>query len=318
MTDWSIDLTASLAVQEDELRARALSSVKLQPEGSPGPDSSTASELDDFEMSYLHEMFQADALLAPGDDAILLDQSAPAGKRSQPGSARQQSMLEESWVHTLNADVDDSAASTHTTCSPDGSDALELCGEALDEPAGAHAAKAAVLAASAFVASAASAASTPPAMDSAGQKRKADVEFPPVGAAKLTGAATAGAGVAAAVAPGPEAAWSDWKELEAAGSDANPAAAMPGCVIAPSGVVIPSPMFAANHRFTDAELQKLDMETTRANDIVAALMARDPATLSVEEVKLLKKHKRLIKNRESAQAQTLKSQLYSAFLRCIY
>ena len=89
MTDWSIDLTSTLVSQEDELQSPApAASVKLQPEGSPGPDSSTASELDDFEMSYLHDMFQPDALLAPGDDAVLLDQTSPAGRRSSGASTR--------------------------------------------------------------------------------------------------------------------------------------------------------------------------------------------------------------------------------------
>jgi hypothetical protein len=77
---------------------------------------------------------------------------------------------------------------------------------------------------------------------------------------------------------------------------AIPAISMGGSV---GSVVLPNPASAV--RFTDAELAKLDMETARANDIVAALQARDPSTLSAEEVKLIKKHKRLIKNRESAQ-----------------
>ena len=119
MADWSVDLAASFATQDGDLPL-AGPSAPLPANGSPEPESS-ASELEDLDLGSLHEMFQADTLLVhPSDDAVLI---SPGGKRAvQPASVP----LEESWVHTLNADMDDSAASTHTTCSPDGSDALEL------------------------------------------------------------------------------------------------------------------------------------------------------------------------------------------------
>merc|ERR1719337_27783 len=175
----------------------------------------------------MDEMFQADALLASGEDALL----APVP--AQPASARQASPLEESWVHTLNVGMDESAASTHTTCSPDGSDAV-VQGEA-QQDAGLLTPK------REDSPGELSCAGTPPAEDHAGQKRKADVDFPPVGAPRTS--------VAGGFAP--------------AG----------GCVTA-SGVALPDPEVAAHHRFTDEELKRLDMETSRANDIVAVLMAR--------------------------------------------
>jgi len=268
MAEWSVDLAASFAAQDSDL---LLAAADTHGNGSPEPESS-ASELEDFELGCLHEMFQADPLLVqPGDDAVLL---SPGGKRVvQPASAP----LEESFLHTLTTDMDDSAASTHTTCSPDGSDAFELREDSMLDllvgekptistepcppgPAGPN--------------------NTPPAQENAGHKRKAEIEFPPVGAPRTAGLTSAGA----AVVP-----------LASSSAAASAGAAQQ------SSVVLPTPETAAQHRFTNAELEKLDLETTRANDIVAALMARDPSTLSPEEVKLLKKHKRLIKNRESAQ-----------------
>jgi len=269
---WSVDLTAGFANQDEDMQtALAPSNVLMEAAGSPEPESSSASsELDDLEMSYLHDMFQADALL-PADGDVLLDPMSPSKRSAQPGSTRQRSPLEDSWVHTLNTEMDDTAASTHATCSPDGSDAFELREETRDMkptittescppgPAGPN--------------------GTPPAQEHSGHKRKADIEFPPVGAARTGGGMT---GVFAAVSVG---------------------GAMPAVFVASSSgaVVLPSPATAAQHRFSAEELEKLDLETSRANDIVAALMARDPSTLSGEEVKLMKKHKRLIKNRESAQ-----------------
>lgn len=281
MTDWSVDLAASFATQDDEMHAPALASgsAPLQADGSPEPESSSASELDDF--AYLTE-FPADALLASMEDAeVLLDHVAlNAGEKPAsahpPSSARQRSPLEESWVHTL-IEMDDSAASTHATCSPDGSDAFEL----RDEPMGDNSADGQAkltISTEACPTGPAGPNGTPPGQDAAGHKRKAEVEFPPVGAARTAGMMAPG--VAGLAVPGL--------------GGAVPAVGV-------GGVILPSPGAAAQHRFTDAELAKLDLETSRANDIVATLMARDPSTLSVEEVKLMKKHKRLIKNRESAQ-----------------
>lgn len=68
-----------------------------------------------------------------------------------------------------------------------------------------------------------------------------------------------------------------------------------------SGVALPGPELAPHHRFSDEELKRLDMETSNAKDIVAVLMARSPSSLSAEEEKLLRKHTRVIRKRESAQ-----------------
>ena len=271
MAEWSVDLVASFATQDGDLPTS--SSSALPAHGSPEPESS-ASELEDFELGSLHEMFQADALLVhPSEDGVLI--SPAVGKRAvQPASVP----LEESWVHTLNTDMDDSAASTHTTCSPDGSDAFELREDPVldllvtEKP---------TISTDSCPAGPAGANNTPPSLEGVGQKRKAELDFPPVGAAKTAALSSVGTAV-----------------LSTGGAAF---ATNAGASSAPATVVLPTPENAAQHRFTDAELQKLDLETARANDIVAALMARDQSTLSPEEVKLLKKHKRLIKNRESAQ-----------------
>ena len=264
MTDWSVDLTASFANHDEEMRTTL---IHLHADGSPEPDSSSASELDDF--NYLQD-FQADSLMAPGDDGRLLEQASPGKCVEQPTSARQRSPLEESWVHTLNIEMDDSAASTNTTCSPDGSDAFELRDQPIDESSAGRL----KISIDSCPPGPAGQCATPPTTEAAGHKRKAEVEFPPVGAARTAGMMAVPTTMGGAI----------------------PAVSMGGSV---GSVVLPNPASAV--RFTDAELAKLDMETARANDIVAALQARDPSTLSAEEVKLIKKHKRLIKNRESAQ-----------------
>uniref|UniRef100_A0A7S0HUF6 BZIP domain-containing protein n=1 Tax=Hanusia phi TaxID=3032 RepID=A0A7S0HUF6_9CRYP len=214
MTDWSVDLTTSFEAGDADKGARP----------SPEPDSSSTSELGDFELNYLHQIYQSPEDFTPCDeDFLLYDEAKPA---PQSISEEAESPQEAAWLQT-------------TISLSDFTDGNEA----------------------------------PAAEESKGADKPA------------------------ATVP----------------SNASTTAAVHERAAIPSTLPVQSQPYlynlnASKKRKEPERLPALlkrpeptTAEVNQANEILASLGGRDPGSLTPDEQKLLKKQKRLIKNRESAQ-----------------
>ena len=215
MTDWSVDLTTSFEAGDAEKGARP----------SPEPDSSGTSELGDFELNYLHQIYQSPEDFTPCDeDFLLYDETKPA---PQCISEEAESPQEAAWLQTTISLADFTEGNE-----------------------------------------------SPAAEESKGAEKPA------------------------APAPAP--------------SSTSTSLAAHERPVPTSLPMQPQPyVYNLNGSKKRKEPERLPAllkrpepttaEVNQANEILATLGGRDPSSLTPDEQKLLKKQKRLIKNRESAQ-----------------